>query len=218
MPLSPELSRWRKAQRESLLAQRIAVSRDQHASWNTQLGARLLAVLQPARGMVVAAYWPMKGEFDPRFVLRHWREAGARTALPVVLQKAAPLQFRDWRPGMRTSRGVYDLPVPEHGEILTPQLALIPPIGFDATGHRLGYGGGYYDRTLAAMAPQPLKIGVAFEIARIDTIRPQPHDIAMDLIVTQEGLYQAGTGGLIAIEPAAAREWVTRRLAQQKDG
>ncbi|MEP6970587.1 MAG: 5-formyltetrahydrofolate cyclo-ligase [Betaproteobacteria bacterium] len=201
MSLTPELRSWRATQREALLTQRMAIGQAQHARWNAQITTRLLAALRPPHGAVVAAYWPFKGEFDPRFAMRALRQGGARTALPVVLQKAQPLQFRDWWPGMATSPGVYGLPVPQGGDIVTPQLALIPPIGFDAMGYRLGYGGGYYDRTLAALAPQTLKIGVAFESSRIASIQPQPHDIAMDFIVTQDAWYQATAQGLVLLDP-----------------
>ena len=215
MPLSPELTSWRKAQRATLLAQRMAVAREQHGHWNVQLTSRLLAALDPLPGMVVAGYWPLKGEFDPRFLMRAWREVGARTALPVVVQKAAPLQFRDWWPGMRTSAGVYDLPVPEEGDIVMPSLALVPPIGFDAMGYRLGYGCGYYDRTLAASIPRPLTIGVAFGISRMTTIHPQSHDIAMDFIATPEQLYQVTPTGLQAIDALQARAVLSARLIAQ---
>lgn len=212
MPLSPELVAWRKAQRARLLAQRMAVGREQHGRWNAQLTSRLLAALELHSGMVVAGYWPLKGEFDPRFLMRAWRLAGVRTALPVVVQKAAPLQFREWWPGMRTSAGVYDLPVPEEGDIVTPQLALVPPVGFDRMGYRLGYGGGYYDRTLAALEPRPPTIGVAFDISRIDTIRPQAHDIAMEFIATPAQLFQVRATGLLAIETPQARALFKARL------
>lgn len=212
MPLSPELTAWRKAQRACLLAQRMALGREQHSHWNAQLTSRLQDVLDALPGMVIAGYWPFKCEFDPRYLMRSWRDTGARTALPVVVQKAAPLQFRDWWPGMRTSVGVYDLPVPEEGDIVTPQLALVPPIGFDAMGYRLGYGGGYYDRTLAALTPRPLTIGVAFEISRMDSIDPQAHDIAMDFIATPEQLYQVSPTGLQAIDAQQARVAFSSRL------
>lgn len=215
MPLTPDLKSWRKLQREALLAQRMAVGREQHDLWNAQITARLLAALEPTRDTIIAGYWPFKGEFDPRFLMRAWRQAGARTALPVVVQKAAPLQFRDWWPGLPTRRGVYDLPVPEGSAVLIPQVMLIPPIGFDSSGYRLGYGGGYYDRTLAALSPQPLKIGVGFALSRIDTIRPQPHDIAMDFIVTQDAFCQPSGGELVAVEPATIRDLWTRRIAQR---
>jgi 5,10-methenyltetrahydrofolate synthetase len=87
-------------------------------------------------------------------------------------------------------------------QAVTPGALLIPPIGFDAQGYRLGYGGGYFDRTLASLDPQPLKIGVAFELSRIETIRPQPHDIPMDFIVTEAGIHRVGPGGLQRVERA----------------
>jgi 5,10-methenyltetrahydrofolate synthetase len=92
--------------------------------------------------------------------------------------------------------------VPEGTEVLAPQALLIPPLGFDARGYRLGYGGGYLDRTLAALPEQPLKIGVAFELSRMATIRPQGHDIAMDFIVTELGLYRVTPHGLARVDDA----------------
>ena len=154
----------------------------------------------------VGFYWPFKGEFDPRFVIHRLRQQGARVALPVVLQKNAPLEFREWWPGVAMARGVFDLPIPHGTEVLQPGALLIPPVGFDAQGYRLGYGGGYFDRTLAAMSsPQPLKIALGFELSRIATIRPQPHDIAMDFVVTELGIYQAGENGLQAAPAGFAR-------------
>lgn len=94
------------------------------------------------------------------------------------------------------TKGVFDLPVPDGTEVVRPEALLIPPVGFDAQGYRLGYGGGYFDRTLAAMVPQPLKIGVAFELSRIPTIYPQPHDVPMDFIVTEAGVHHASKHGL----------------------
>ena len=207
MALPPELSDWRRARRTALLEQRMAVDPAQHAAWNTQITDRLLRGVTVEDGIVVAAYWPCKGECDPRVVLHAWRQRGARTALPVVVAKATPLQFRLWWPGVRTSAGVYGLPVPEGVDIVRPDVVLMPPVGFDAHGFRLGYGGGFYDRTLAALSPQPVKIGVGFELSRIETIRPQPHDIAMDYVVTQQGIWRAQRSGMtlvsdrIAVEP-----------------
>jgi len=196
MPVSPELFSWRRAQRTALLEQRMAVDIARRRAWNNVITHTLLESLAVDGSTVVAAYWPFKGEFDPRFALHAWRRRGARTALPVVLAKAEPLQFRLWWPGMRTSAGVYGLPVPEDGAVVQPDIVLMPPVGFDECGYRLGYGGGYYDRTLAAMSPQPLKIGVAFELSRIATIRPQAHDIPMDYVVTQQGMWRAQASGM----------------------
>jgi len=80
----------------------------------------------------------------------------------------------------------------------------VPPVGFDAMGYRLGYGAGFFDRTLASLAPRPLAIGVAFECARIDTIHPQPHDVALDFVVTEQGIHVARASGLALVGAAAA--------------
>lgn len=170
----------------------MAMPLDERRRHNAAITALLLQSFAMRPGMVVGLYWPFKGEFDPRFVIRHWRGAGARAALPVVVQKNAPLEFREWWPGVPTRKGVFDLPVPLDTQVLQPDVLLIPPIGFDAQCYRLGYGGGYFDRTLATMQPSPLKIGVAFELCRIATIHPQPHDIPMDVIVTEAGIHSPG--------------------------
>ena len=103
---------------------------------------------------------------------------------------ARPLQFREWWPGVPTAPGVFGLPVPQGTELLIPDLLLMPPVGFDAQCFRLGYGGGYYDRTLAELGGRQVqRIGVAFELNRMDTIFPQPHDIAMDVVVTEAGIH-----------------------------
>ena len=175
----------------------MAVPAQQRRQWNGAITQLLLDGFPALRSMVVGAYWPFKGEFDPRFALKHWRDAGATTVLPVVLQKHTPLEFRAWWPGVPTRRGAFDLPVPDGTELLRPTALLIPPVGFDALGYRLGYGGGYFDRTLAVMQPAPLKIAVGFELSRIATIRPQPHDIAMDFVVTEAGVYRATADGLV---------------------
>ena len=189
MTLPTDLTTWRKSERTRLLAQRTAIGAAQHAAWNAAITEALLQGFPSLASMVVSFYWPFKGEFDPRFAIHGWRCQGARVVLPVVLEKNAPLQFRQWWPGVKTSAGVYGLPVPEGTAILQPDAALIPPIGFDSRGYRLGYGGGYFDRTLACLSPQPLKIGVAHELSRIDTIRPHRHDIPMDFIVTEAGIH-----------------------------
>ncbi|MGA8380332.1 MAG: 5-formyltetrahydrofolate cyclo-ligase, partial [Stellaceae bacterium] len=96
-----------------------------------------------------------------------------------------PLEYRAWRPGDPLVDGVWNIPVPERRDIVVPQAVLAPLVGFDRDCYRLGYGGGYFDRTLAALAPRPWAIGVGFEASMIETIRPQAHDIPMDLIVTE---------------------------------
>jgi hypothetical protein len=121
---------------------------------------------------------------------------GATTALPVVVTRGAPLEFRAFWPGVRMRKGVFGLPIPLRTPVVTPQVLLMPMVAFDAHGYRLGHGGGYFDRTLAALAPPPLKIGIAFELSRIATIRPQAHDVPMDLIVTEAGIHLVTGVGL----------------------
>ena len=199
MRTAPDIQGWRDARRAELLAVRVAVPALQRRKWNeavTQLLATHFPMLQ---GMVIGAYWPFRGEFDPRFLMRQLRNGGSRLALPVVVSKNAPLQFREWWPGAPTVKATLGLPVPVGTELLEPQALLIPPVGFDERGYRLGYGGGFFDRTLAAARPQPLKIGVGFELSRIPTIRPQAHDVAMDFIVTEAGVYSVGAGGLVPL-------------------
>lgn len=150
--------------------------------------------------MTIAFCWPFKNEFDARFVIRHFREGGASIALPEVVAKAHPLQFRKWWPGAPMTPGVYDIPVPDGTDVMSPDAAIVPINGFDEQGYRLGYGGGYFDRTLAVCAPQPIAIGVGFELARLPTILPQLHDITMDFIVTEGGIHAVTDSRLTKID------------------
>lgn len=187
-----EVKRWRREQRAALLARREAVPVDRRRALDERITRFLIEGFPQLAGLTIGFYWPYRGEFDPRLAVLHFRKAGSVAALPVVVRKAAPLEFRRWWPGAPVTEGAFGLPSPET-EAVRPQALLIPPIGFDARGYRLGYGGGYFDRTLAGWSPPPLKIGVAHESARIETIRPQPHDIPMDFIVTEAGIH-SGTG------------------------
>jgi 5-formyltetrahydrofolate cyclo-ligase len=198
-----DLGAWRKQLRAELLARREAVAPHDHLAWNEAITALLVEGFPMLEGSVIGCYWPFRGEFDPRFAIRHFRRSGARAALPQVVRKRAPLHFREWWPGVALdTSGVFGLPVPVGTDEVTPGALLIPPVGFDAHGYRLGYGGGYFDRTLAALSPQPLKIGVGFELSRIPTIRPQAHDVPMDYIVTQAGIHRVGPNGLELITGA----------------
>ncbi len=217
MTMPDSIKQWRREQRAELLARRVAAGTDQRREWADAMTASLLEGFPFLHSLVVGCYWPFQGEFDPRFAIHRLRERGARAALPVVMQKGAPLQFREWWPGVNTTKGVFNLPVPDGTEVLTPQALLIPPIGFDLHGYRLGYGGGYFDRTLAAMAPQPLKIGVAFELSRISTIQSQPHDIPMDFIVTEAGVHIVGQAGLELITDRARVVELASAIAAERN-
>lgn len=214
-----QLRQWRKARRAELLALRMAATPAQRSQWNESITQLLLEGFPLLRQMVLGSYWPYKGEFDARFAVRHLMPHGARVALPVVIHKSAPLQFREWWPAARMTKGVLDLPIPDGTEVLTPQALLIPPVGFDSRGYRLGYGAGYFDRTLAAMQPQPLKIGVAFELSRMPTIQPQSHDVPMDFIVTEAGVHFVGANGLeLVTDPLQVLRLAGEVLRNRSDG
>lgn len=179
-----DVARWRKAERERLIAARLALpmsEREQHA----QLIARDLDNLVPRTpGTIVSLYWPFRGEPDLRPWMSDACAAGLRTALPVVVAKAQPLVFREWTPGARLERGVWNIPYPADGALVAPTVVIAPLVGFDPACYRLGYGGGFFDRTLAGMTVKPLIIGVGHPVQKIATIFPQPHDIPMSWIVT----------------------------------
>ena len=215
MPISKDLLDWRKAQRAELLARREAVPREVRTQWNEEVTRRLLAGFSALEHSVIGFCWPYKAEVDARFFIYEMRKRGARAALPAVVAKQSPLEFREWWPGVEMKPGVFDLPVPQ-SKAVRPDALLIPPVGFGARGYRLGYGGGYFDRTLAALEPQPLKIGVAFEISRMQTIYPQPHDVPMDFIVTEQAIYRVGAEALVAVsDMAQVRADVEHRLAER---
>lgn len=144
-------------------------------------------VLETTGPIALGAYWPIRREFDPLPFLREQITKGLQIALPVIRIKNQPLEFRLWHPGAKMTIGIYNIPYPAEGKLVVPDALLIPMIGFDAAMYRLGYGGGYYDRTLAALSPRPCAIGIAFELGRMETIRPLSHDIPMQWIVTERG-------------------------------
>jgi len=201
-----EIRAWRRQRRAELIAARLALTADEHRARSAELQAQIRAGFVFPVGTVIAFCWPFKKEFDARFALRDFRAAGALATLPVVVAAASPLQFRQWWPGAPMRKGVYDIPHPHETRLLAPDVAFVPMNGFDAQGYRLGYGGGYFDRTLAAQSPRMVAIGLAFENARLPTIQPQAHDIAMDFIVTEAGIYRAQDGELASISAAAATQ------------
>jgi 5-formyltetrahydrofolate cyclo-ligase len=188
-----DVARWRRAERARLRDERQRMSVADRQAAGVSLMDHLRRFLHDrfggARGCVFSAYWPIKGEPDLRPLMADLHAAGVIVALPVVEVKAAPLVFRRWTPDTRMARGDWNIPVPPpDADRLMPQIVLAPLLGWDGEGFRLGYGGGYFDRTLAALAPRPFSVGIGFQAARLSTIYPQPHDIALDVIVTQVGV------------------------------
>lgn len=180
---------WRRDERRRLLALRSGTSPAQRRLWGSAIEARLRAQLAQRPGVTLGVYWPFQAEFDPRPLAGELIEHDFAAALPVVVDKKGPLEYRLWRPGDPLVDGVWGIPVPERREIAVPEVVLAPLVGFDRQCYRLGYGGGYFDRTLAALAPKPLAFGVGFELSRVETIYPQEFDAPMDLIITEAGIY-----------------------------
>lgn len=181
-----DVARWRKAERERLIADRMGMDVDARKVGSEKIAKNLDQAIGKIGSRIVSLYWPFKAEPDLRNWLIEALDRGGRIALPVVVEKSAPLQFRLWSPGEPLERGIWNILVPARGAVVVPDIVIAPVVGFDAGNFRLGYGGGYFDRTLAAMAKKPIAIGVGYGGSRIRTIYPQPHDIAMDIIVTDE--------------------------------
>ena len=196
-PTSVEsLNRWRRAMRANLIAARVALSsatrRRAEDAIAEQLDAlldrRLAALPGGGKAVVISAYLPYRGEPDIRAWMRRRHDNGAKIALPAVERKAQPLVFRQWTPTSKLEPGMLGIPSPADGRLLTPDVIIAPLVGYDLAGHRLGNGGGYFDRTLADLSPRPFAIGVGFSNAAIVTINPQAYDIAMDAIVVGDVL------------------------------
>ena len=182
-----ELKAWRSAERTRLIEARLAIAADTRAAHAAAIADGLDRRLGDLDGAMVAIYWPFRGEPD----LRGWAGSviarAGLLALPVVVMKAAPLVFRAWSPGDRLEKGVWNIPIPAADNRVVPDVVIAPVVGFDGGNYRLGYGGGFYDRTLAALPRRPRVIGVGYTMQRLETIHPQAYDIAMDEIVTEAG-------------------------------
>jgi len=185
-----EINVWRKAQRVALMAARQALDAAAHRTLSRAVLERLDRDFADLAPRLVGFYWPIRRELDPLPFVRKLIEMGGAAALPMVVGKGQPLEFRRWSPGTKMAVGVYDIPYPAEGPAVAPDVLLVPLLGFDEAGYRLGYGAGYYDRTIASFAEKPRLIGVGFELGRLATIYPQPHDIPMDVVVTERGTFR----------------------------
>ena len=160
-----------------------------HASGQGNACDRLLAVIEAHRGRPLAGYWPIRTEIDPRPAMEVMAAHGP-VALPVVEGPGRPLSFRRWTPGAPLVPGVFGAPVPEVGEAVSPEILVVPLLAFTDRCERLGYGGGFYDRTLAALrARGPVRaVGFAFAAQRVAALPTEPTDERVDLVVTEVGV------------------------------
>ena len=145
---------------------------------------------------VIGAYWPIKGEFDPLPALHRWKEDGElldqpqprRIGLPVVDKVHKTLTFHAWYPGCPMQEDAYGIPKPKDTEIIVPTLLFVPCVGYGPGGFRLGYGGGFYDRTLAALLPKPFTVGLGYTNGWLPDMEPEPHDVPLDALLNDNGV------------------------------
>ena len=181
----------RKTLRQQLIADRQALP-DRLARGNA-LQSVLRTWLVTRCDVVIGAYWPIKGEFDPLPALYRWQEAAPedeprRIGLPVIDKASKTLTFHQWYPGCPMEADAYDIPKPKDTEVVVPTLLLVPCVGYGPGGVRLGYGGGFYDRTLAALSPRPYTVGLAYGHAFVPGLEAEPHDMPLDAILSDDGL------------------------------
>lgn len=146
--------------------------------------------------LVIGAYWPIKGEFDPLPALHRWKEDGElldqpqrrRIGLPVVNREHKTMTFHAWYPGCPMEEDAYGIPKPKDTEMIFPTLLFAPCVGYGPGGYRLGYGGGFYDRMLASLQPRPFSVGLGFASDFVPDLEPQAHDVPLDAILNDNGV------------------------------
>ena len=183
----------KKALREKLIAQRLNLPDRRQSSDLLQQVVRIWLVGR--QDVVIGAYWPIKGEFDPLPALHRWKEDGElidqpeprRIGLPVVDKVHKTLTFHVWYPGCQMEEDAYGIPKPKDTEIIVPTLLFVPCLGYGPGGYRLGYGGGFYDRTLATLQPKPFTVGLGFTHGYLDELDPEAHDVPLDAILNDNG-------------------------------
>ena len=144
---------------------------------------------------VIGAYWPIKGEFDPLPALHRWKEDGEllddpvrrRIGLPVINKQHKTLSFHVWYPGCPMEEDAYGIPKPKDTELVVPTLLFVPCVGYGPGGYRLGYGGGFYDRTLASLQPKPFTVGLGYAHGFLPDLMPEPHDVPLEAILNEHG-------------------------------
>ncbi|MFC5500392.1 5-formyltetrahydrofolate cyclo-ligase [Caenimonas terrae] len=184
----------KRALRQRLVEQRLAMPDRAMRCDLLQRVMRIWLVNRP--DTVIGAYWPIKGEFDPLPALHRWKEDGElleepqlrRIGLPVVDKMHKTLKFHAWYPGCPMEEDAYGIPKPKDTEVIVPTLLFVPCVGYGPGGYRLGYGGGFYDRTLASLQPRPYTVGLGFTDAYVDELEPEPHDIPLDAILNDNGV------------------------------
>jgi 5-formyltetrahydrofolate cyclo-ligase len=186
---------WRVQAREALIHERLSCGRSLRQQRSDEARRRLIESVDLAAYPTLGMYSPMRGEIDVLGLAAEHLNRGGRIGLPVVVDKSGPVEFWRWWPGMPMSKGIWNIPIPATRERVEPDALIVPLVGFDRALFRLGYGGGYYDRTLAQRTRRPFCVGLGFQTGLLPSIYPQAHDIPMDLIVTDEQVYSGQPPG-----------------------
>jgi 5-formyltetrahydrofolate cyclo-ligase len=180
----------KKTLRQELLANRLKMTDDKRQTLNYALHDVLQQYFLTRNDQTIAGYWPIRGEFDPIPYLTQWQQAKAERTivLPVVEPRQKQLAFHTWSPDHTMEPNTYGIPEPKSGIPVIPDVLLIPCVGYAKGGYRLGYGGGFYDRTLASIKKRPLTVGLAYSYAYIPDFVPGLFDIPLDVILTEGGV------------------------------
>jgi 5-formyltetrahydrofolate cyclo-ligase len=174
--------------RKQLQAERLSLLDRHQRAAHLQEVLMVWLITRPER--TIGAYWPIKGEFDALPALYRWCEAGEdrRIGLPVINRETKQLTFHVWYPGCPMEEDAYGIPKPKDTEAFHPELLLVPCVGFGPGGVRLGYGGGFYDRTLAALEPQPVTAGLAYAHGLVPWLKAESHDVPLAAMLTENGV------------------------------
>ena len=174
---------FKAAARAAAFARRAAA----FAAGQGQAAEILADYLAPHRGTVLSGYMPMRSEINPLPAMAaHQGPVG----VPVILEKAAPLRFREWSPGCPMVEGAFKAMIPEEGAWVEPEVMIVPMLAYDARGYRLGYGGGFYDRTLELLRARGpvLAVGFAFSAQEVAEVPIDGFDQRLDAVVTEKGV------------------------------
>ncbi|MCV2362025.1 5-formyltetrahydrofolate cyclo-ligase [Paucibacter sp. DJ1R-11] len=181
----------RAALRHKLIQDRLNLPHRLELAEQLQSVLRVWLVRRPE--LTIGAYWPIKGEFDPLPALYRWSEAAPdrqsrKIGLPVVDKEHGTLRFHIWYPGCPMEEDAYGIPKPKDTATFEPQLLIVPCVGYGPFGLRLGYGGGFMDRTLAELQPRPATAGVGYAHGFLPMLKAEPHDVPLDAVLTEEGV------------------------------
>ncbi|MBX9849146.1 MAG: 5-formyltetrahydrofolate cyclo-ligase [Rhodocyclaceae bacterium] len=170
------------------IASREAMPAETHALLSAHIESHLDAELLQHAPAMLGFCWPFRGEFDARPLVTRLLGLGWQACLPVVGETIGPMVFRQWTPDTPMQADKHGIATPQQGAFVVPDILLLPFNVIDARGYRLGYGAGYFDRTLAVLDPRPFVIGVGFGLGVVASVYPQPHDIPVNCRVTETGI------------------------------